>query len=106
LKFREKLQLRQRRFGSPLRRQPEFHINPLDQSNHRVKDGRKQFAERNMGMPRLIDSRRHAHYSENMPQTNKERHKRSTYERSQVHRPIQNLQGTLNMLMLRYLILT
>jgi hypothetical protein len=71
LKFREKLKLRQRRFGSPLRRQPEFHINPLDQTNHRVQDGRKQFAERNMGMHRMRDSRRHAHYSENMPQTNK-----------------------------------
>lgn len=80
LNFREKWQLRQRRFGSPSRRRPEFHIHPLYETNHRVQDSRKPFAERNMQIPRLRDSRRHAHYSENMPQT--KGRKRSRSERS------------------------
>ncbi|RCV06683.1 hypothetical protein SETIT_1G182600v2 [Setaria italica] len=91
LNFREKWQLRQRRFGSPSRRRPEVHVHPLDQTNHRVQDGRKPFSERNMRLPRLSnvlrDSRRHAHCSENMPQTNKEAHKRSRSERSRGSSP-------------------
>ncbi|KAF8686641.1 hypothetical protein HU200_043468 [Digitaria exilis] len=91
LNFREKLQLRQRRFGSPPRRRPDFHVHPLDQTNHRVQDSRKPFSERNMRVPRLSDvprdSRRHAHCSENMPQPNKEARKRSRSERSRGSSP-------------------
>ncbi|OQU85068.1 serine/arginine-rich splicing factor 4-like isoform X2 [Sorghum bicolor] len=87
LNFKEKWQLRQRRFGSPSRRRPEFPIHPLDQTNHKVQDGRKPFAERNMQMHWPRDSRRHAHYSENMPQTNKEGRKRSRSERSRGSSP-------------------
>ena len=91
LNFREKWQLRQRRFGSPSRRRPEFHVDPLDQTNYRVQDDRKPFSDRNMRVPGLStaprDSRRHAHCSENMPQTNKEARKRSRSERSRGSSP-------------------
>ncbi|CAL4969001.1 unnamed protein product [Urochloa decumbens] len=91
LNFREKWQLRQRRFGSPSRRRPEFHVHPLDQTDRRVQDSRKPFYERNMRVPRLSnvprDNRRLAHCSENIPQTNKEAHKRSRSERSRGSSP-------------------
>lgn len=91
LNFREKWQLRQRRFGSPSRRRPEVHVHPLDQTNHRVQDGRKPFSERNIKLPRLSnvvrDGRRHAHCDENIPQNNKEAHKRSRSEKSRGSSP-------------------
>ncbi|XP_062219235.1 uncharacterized protein LOC133919042 [Phragmites australis] len=88
LNFRDKWELRQRRFGPPSTMRPEFHVDPMDQTHHRAKDGRKPFFERNMRVPRLNnvprESRRHAHAhcSENMPQSTKETRKRSRSERS------------------------
>ncbi|CAN6272930.1 unnamed protein product [Urochloa humidicola] len=91
LNFREKWQLRQRRFGSPSRRRPEFHVHPLDQTDHRVQDGRKPFSEKNVRVPRVSnvarDNRSLAHCSENMLQTNKEARKRSRSERSRGSSP-------------------
>ncbi|KAL6634223.1 hypothetical protein ACP70R_026894 [Stipagrostis hirtigluma subsp. patula] len=84
LNFREKWELRQKRFGSP-RRRPEFHVDPRDQTHYRVQDGRKPFSERNRGEPRSNiprESRRHVHVSENLPQATKEAHKRRRSERS------------------------
>ncbi|KAJ1279403.1 hypothetical protein BS78_04G153700 [Paspalum vaginatum] len=84
--FREKWQPRQRRFGSPSRRRPEFYVRPMDQTSNRVQDGRKPFSERNMMVCRMSneprESRRHAHCSETRPQTTKEARKRSRSERS------------------------
>ncbi|CAN6231864.1 unnamed protein product [Urochloa humidicola] len=91
LNFREKWQLRQRRFGSPSRRRQEFHVHPSDQTDHRVQDGWKSFSERNMRVPRLSnvprDNRRLAHRSENITQTNKEARKRSRSERARGSSP-------------------
>ena len=50
LNFREKWQLRQRRFGSPSRRRPEFHVDPLDQTNYRVQDSLNHFVEGTLEM--------------------------------------------------------
>ncbi|WVZ75135.1 hypothetical protein U9M48_023222 [Paspalum notatum var. saurae] len=84
--FREKWQLRQRRFGSPSRRRPEFYVHPMDQTSNRVQDGRKPFSERNMRVARRsnepIENKRHAHCSETRPQTTKQARKRSRSERS------------------------
>ncbi|CAN6238329.1 unnamed protein product [Urochloa humidicola] len=91
LNFRDKWQLRQRRFGSPSWRQPEFHVHPLDQTDHRVHDGKKPFSERNVRVPRLSnvprDNRRLALCSENIPQTNKKTLKRSRSERARGSSP-------------------
>ncbi|KAK3158110.1 hypothetical protein QOZ80_2AG0133030 [Eleusine coracana subsp. coracana] len=86
LHFRDKLELRQRRFGSPSWRQPEFRVHPVDQKRHRVQDGRKPLSDIKKRVPRLSDvhreSRRHDHSSETMRQATKGTHKRSRSERS------------------------
>ncbi|KAL6899822.1 hypothetical protein ACP4OV_006480 [Aristida adscensionis] len=86
LNFREKWELRQRRFGPPLRSRPEFYVDQMDQTHYRVQDGSKPFPKRNRREPRLSnvprESIRYAHCNENMPEASKETHKRSRSERS------------------------
>jgi hypothetical protein len=86
LNFREKLELRQRRFGSPSRRRPEYHVHPMDQKRHRDQDGRKPFSDikkRVSGLSNVHrESRRHDHNSENVRQAMKETHKRHRSDRS------------------------
>ncbi|TVU29861.1 hypothetical protein EJB05_21449 [Eragrostis curvula] len=86
LNFREKWELRQRRFGSPSGRRAEFHVHPVDQKRQRVQDGRKPFSdfEKRVQRPSNVqrESRRHDHYSEDMPQDTKGTRKRGRSERS------------------------
>lgn len=86
MNFREKLESRQRRFGSPSRRRPEYHVHPVDQKCHRDQDGRKPLSDiktRVYGLSNVhTESRRHDHNSENVQQATKETHKRRRSERS------------------------
>lgn len=85
LSLREKQELRLRRFRSPSRRRPEFHVDPMIQTHHRVPDGRKPFSDRTGRAPRLSnvsrENRRHTPHSDNMPRAPKEAHKRSRSKR-------------------------
>lgn len=85
LSLREKQELRLRRFRSPSRRRPEFHVDPMIQTHHRVPDGRKPFSDRTGRAPRLSnvsrENRRHTPHNDNMPRAPKEAHKRSRSKR-------------------------
>lgn len=74
--LKEKQKPGPRRFGSPLKRRPEFHVDPMIQAHHRVQDNRKPVSDGTGRAPRLSDvsrlNRRHTPYSQNVPNVPKE----------------------------------
>ncbi|KAL5207670.1 hypothetical protein ABZP36_032105 [Zizania latifolia] len=86
LSLREKRDLRLRRFGSPLRRPPEFHVDPVAQTHHTIQDGRKQFSDRTRWPHRLSnvsrEDKRDTPRSEGIPQAPKYSRKRVRSKRS------------------------
>ncbi|CAM0872157.1 unnamed protein product [Alopecurus aequalis] len=86
LSFREKGELRLRKFRYSSTRRPESHVDPTTQAHQRVQDIRKPFSDRIRGAPKLSNvprlNRRNTPQTENMPQVPKEAHNGSKLKRS------------------------
>lgn len=83
--WREKGELRLRKFRYPSTRRPESRGDPMIQAHQRAQDIRKPFSDRIGRAPKLSDvrmNRRHTPQCENMPEVPKEAHNGGKLNRS------------------------